>query len=222
MATVIKDPTTRIGSLTAPNRVAVYDVPVTFAHAAVLESYLWGITCGGSPVDLLQVSRTTLKALTKAPKTRSMLSSYRDVFPIGPAFSLLSRFRGLPLCPDDAVVVGMMLQARERAESVFLLHDDRQAVFDRARLLLRSIPGLRLAGAHAPELDFRDREGALRLVERINRSKADILLTLPKSERVFRFPQKYRGALQTRVHLTVAGGDPFTRDSGGFRPQSRR
>ena len=100
-----------------------------------------------------------------------------------------SRFRGQPLPERVAgsdLIYLLSAQAAEKGHRVFFLGGAPGSAQAAAAELARRYPGLQLAGIEAPEIDRLSPDEHLALIDRIRRSRADLLfaaLGQPKGER---------------------------------------
>jgi N-acetylglucosaminyldiphosphoundecaprenol N-acetyl-beta-D-mannosaminyltransferase len=96
--------------------------------------------------------------------------------------------------------------ARDAMRRVFFLGGRGSDPFDWGRRACQRYPGLIIAGAHAPGIDFRDAAGGRRLADRLNASGADVVIALPSTNRGEEFPFRYGRRLEANLYLDLRHG----------------
>ncbi len=130
----------------------------------------------------------------------------------------ISKLLGAPLkerVTGADIVPGLAEEAAERQKSIYLLGGEEKITKQAADAMVHSYPGLKIAGIDSPYVHIEGEEirhmedNDLQIVERINRSGADILLIFfgnPKQEVWF---ERNRERLKVPVSIGVGGTYEF-------------
>lgn len=126
--------------------------------------------------------------------------------------------------PGETLLPSAILDAAQSARKrVYFLGGMDCEPFDWARRIYQRYPGLRIAGASAPDVDLRDHDGCRRLVQRINKSYASVLLVVPESDRMEHFVLCYRALIRAPMIGVFWGGAPAAwQQRGRWLPRHRR
>lgn len=201
----------------APAPLRVYGFPVSYAPEEALREGVAGFLDGPDPSLVGQFSACGLRRLVLSPRGRDHAGRYRLLVPSGPALAALGLLRGRIAAGAGALFRCMMEEVRERRERLFLVDEAPSGAVERARWIAWRYPGLKIAGAASPGCDFRDSEGELRLVDRINRSGASALLIIGCGDRLLRFPSRHASRLNPRLQAFLCGPSRPVRPSGAGR-----
>lgn len=168
---------------------------------ALHRSFLLGRLCRISTLRFRDVWRARRDATF-----RGILRRMDLLVPEGRVVALASRMsmNGLPADRVRNDLINPVLTvASEASRRVFFLGGRGADPFDWGRRARHRYPGLIIAGAHVPGIDFRDAAGGRRLVDRLNASGADVVIALPSTNRGEEFPFRYGRRLDTSLYLDL-------------------
>lgn len=119
---------------------------------------------------------------------------------------ILARARLDPVAYPAHVAEITLATAASQGWKVFFLGGRRDEVFNFAHEASRRHSGLRIVGALEGLKNHDDEDAAQRLVQRVNESGADVILTSPSTRAGEEFAYRYRRALDSPLVVTVWGG----------------
>jgi len=193
---------------------------------ATLENVLCGCFDGEQLRHVSTVRMQDLRRVRRDCNFREILSRLDLLVAEGWPLAALARFLHHPLPRDrwsGDLTETVLRAARERDRRVYFLGGEGSAPFDWARRAHYRFPGLQLAGAYAPGPDFRDAEGGRRIVDRVNRSGADVIIALPSVSRGEEFPFRYGAHLEAKLYVNLwAGLPPSWHRRSAWKPYTAR
>lgn len=171
---------------------------------ALHRSFSLGRLCRASTLRFRDVWRAR-----KDVTFRGILRRMDLLIPEGGLVTLASRL-SMTRLPSDRVrtdlINPVLTVARDASRRVFFLGGSGAEPFDWGRRASQRYPGLVIAGAHVPGVDFRDAVGGRRLADRINASGADVVIALPSTNRGEEFPFRYGRRLEASLYLDLRHG----------------